>query len=96
MLGTPALGGTLYFQQTLTGGLRGFLFGLPTSQPIGVCPGCTLGVNGEALVGDFFSVTVPAEPTFVGLTVACQGFSFVSGPCLGSVSLDDTFDVTIR
>jgi hypothetical protein len=96
MLGTPALGGTLYFQQTLTGGLRGFLFGLPASQPIGVCPGCTLGVDGTAMIGDFFSLTVPAEPTFVGLTVACQGFSFVSGPCLGSVSLDDTIDVTIR
>lgn len=96
ILGTPALGGTLYFQHSQTGGLRGFLFGLPASLPIGPCPGCTLGVDGAASIGDFFSVTVPVHPTFVGLTVACQAFSFVTGPCLGSIALDETIDVTIR
>ncbi len=96
VLGTPALGGTLYYQQAQTGGFRGFLFGLPTSAPIGVCPGCTLGVNGSSFVGDFLNVDIPVDPTFVGLTLACQAFSFQSGPCLGSVSLDDTIDATLR
>jgi hypothetical protein len=95
-LGTPAIGGVLYFQHANPGGLRGFVFGIPASAPIGPCPGCTLGVAGSAVLGDFLRIEVPADPTFVGVTVSSQSFSFVQGPCLGTISLDETIDVQLR
>lgn len=90
----PALGRSVSFDQTDSGPLTGFLFGFRTAQPIGACPGCTLGVQGSTFANPF-SVAVPPTATLVGVQLACQAWSFVAGPCLGSIALSDTIDLTI-
>ena len=96
VLGAPYLGGFVYAAQAVAGGIRGYVFGTPTAQPIGPCPGCTLGVQGDLVLLDPLTIQVPNEPTLVGLTFAMQGFEFGSGTCLGAISLSDTLDFTVR
>ena len=96
VLGAPYLGGFVYAAQAVAGGIRGYVFGTPTSLPIGPCPGCTLGVQGDLVLLDPLTIAVPNEPTLVGLTFAMQGFEFGSGTCLGAISLSDTLDFTVR
>jgi hypothetical protein len=96
VLGAPYLGGFVYAAQSIAGGIRGYVFGTPTSLPIGPCPGCTLGVQGDLVLLDPLTIQVPNEPTLVGLTFAMQGFEFGSGTCLGAISLSDTLDFTVR
>ena len=94
-LGLPALGGT--FQISVQGqGLQGFVAGFPTNQPVPGCPGCLQGVQGNTVLTSVMSVTVPPSTTFVGLTLAFQGFDFAVPACFNAVRLSDTIDVTIR
>jgi L-cysteine desulfidase len=92
--GLPAIGRTISFDQTDSGPLTGFVFGFPAAVPIGVCPGCVLGVDG-AVVTNPFAVVLPPSPGFVGMQFACQAWSFLSGTCLGSIALSDTIDFTV-
>lgn len=96
VLGAPYLGGFVYAAQAVAGGLRGYVFGAPTAVPIGPCPGCTLGVQGDLVLLDPLTIQVPNQPTLVGVTFAMQGFEFGSGTCLGAISLSDTLDFTVR
>lgn len=90
----PALGRSVSFDQTDSGPLTGFVIGYPASVPIAGCPGCVLGVNGIT-VPNPFGLSIPHSPSFVGLQFACQAWSFVSGPCLGSIALSDAIDFTV-
>lgn len=95
--GVPALGQTIQFVlPNAVGAVQGFVFGVPLARPIPGCPGCLLGSDGSTLLGLGFAVTVPAAPSFVGVTFAVQGFDFAAGPCLGQITISDTIDFTIR
>jgi len=94
--GAPVLGGWFHLTQNLTTGLRGFVFGFQANAPLGPCPGCTIGVSGDAVFGTDLQVEIPADPSFLGLPLACQAWSFAAGPCLGTVSLSDTLDLVLR
>jgi len=96
VFGAPLLGGWFHLSQTANTGLRGYLFGFPVSAPLGPCPACIVGVNGNSVIGSELQVDLPYDPGFIGLQVACQGFSFVTGPCLATVSLSDTLDIVIH
>ncbi len=96
VLGAPYLGSWVYAGQSVATGLRGYVFGAPTSQPIGACPGCLLGVQGDTVIVDPVTIYIPNNPYLVGLTFALQAFQFGNGPCLGAVSLSDTLDITVR
>jgi hypothetical protein len=94
--GVGSLGETTLFQVQGAPPLLGVLVGLPANQWTPACPTCTLGVDGSAILGSVYSLTLPANAVFAGLTLSLQGFAFAGGPCLGSVALSDTFDVTVR
>jgi hypothetical protein len=94
MADVPALGRSVSFYQTDNGPLTGFVFGFPTSVPIGQCPGCTLGVSGSVVMNPF-GVEIPMTVSFVGIAFAAQAWSFYSGNCLGSIAISDTIDFTI-
>jgi hypothetical protein len=96
--GAPALGETFSVSLGNQPGLHGFLFGLPTSQPLGICPGCIQGVQGSSILGTDLTVTVPCRIGLVGTTMAVQGFRFdpSGGPCLGQIDISDTIDLTIQ
>ncbi|MEO6594711.1 MAG: hypothetical protein ABIP94_08150 [Planctomycetota bacterium] len=96
VFGAPVLGGWFHLSQTLTTGLRGYVFGAPDNTPLGPCLGCTIGVSGFAILGSELQVEVPADPSFVGMLFSCQGFSFDAGPCFGTLSLSDTLDLVLR
>jgi hypothetical protein len=94
--GTPQLGDQITF--SLTGnGLKGFVVGAPVSVPLGICPGCTQGVNGNSVIVSQLVVNIPWNAALVGGTFAFQGFEFtIGGPCLGQIKLSNTADVTVR
>ncbi|MBP8298832.1 MAG: hypothetical protein KA020_00595 [Planctomycetes bacterium] len=94
MYDVPALGRGISFDQTDSGPFTGFVFGFPTSIPIGICPGCVLGVDGSTVMNPF-GVVMPYSPTFVGVQFSCQAWSFYSGTCLGAIALSDTIDFTV-
>jgi hypothetical protein len=96
--GSVALGGTLTIGLGNSGGLRGFVAGVPTSAPVAPCPGCTQGVVGATVLGHQLTVVVPLDAGLVGVTLAVQGFRFVAGgePCLGQIELSDTVDFTVQ
>jgi hypothetical protein len=96
VLGSPYLGSNVYAALATPTSLRGFVFGAPTSLPLGICPGCTLGVQGDIVAVDPITITIPHEPGLVGVTFALQSFQFGIGPCLGAISLGDTIDITVR
>jgi hypothetical protein len=94
--GVPALGRTVSFDLAPVFPLAGFVFGTPDLIPLTpICP-CTLGVDGTIVAGTTLPVTIPSNVSFVGQVVSCQGFSFASGPCFGSLSLTDTIDMRIQ
>jgi hypothetical protein len=95
--GTPVTGNTISFALTPSPYLSGFVVGAPTSVPIAPCPGCTLGVNGNVVSGLNWSLAIPNNPDFIGWQFAVQGFVFsgLGGPCLGSIRVSDTIDVTV-
>ncbi len=94
MYDVPALGRGISFDQTDSGPFTGFVFGFPTSVPIGICPGCVLGVDGSTVMNPF-GVVMPYSPSFVGVQFSCQAWSFYSGTCLGAIALSDTIDFTV-
>jgi hypothetical protein len=96
VFGAPLLGGWFRLSQIATAGLRGYLFGYPTSVPLGPCPSCTIGVDGFSLFGTELQIDVPSDPALVGLAFATQGFSLNAGPCLSTLSLSDTLDLVVR
>jgi hypothetical protein len=94
--GIPQLGDQITF--SLNGnGLKGFVAGAPVSAPLGICPGCTQGVNGNSILVGQLTVNIPWNAALVGGVFAFQGYEFtVGGPCLGQLKLSDTCDVTVR
>ena len=93
--GTVGLGELVSFALDTSHPLSGFLVGFPQSQQTPACPGCILGVNGMTVIANPYSLQIPANAAYVGLTLSAQGFTFASGPCLGSVSVSDTVDFTL-
>lgn len=96
VVGQPAIGAWIQLTMDLPTAPRGFFFGTPTTIPIPMCPGCTLGVQGSPIAQDPLRITIPCAPYLVGLTVSLQPYKLGGGPCLGGVALGDTLDVTIR
>lgn len=94
--GIPAIGETLTFALGSNAPLTGVVAGVPVSVPIPICAGCTLGADGIAVIGNPYVLAIPLNTAFVGGTVAFQGFTFATGPCLGQIALSDTVDVTVR
>ncbi|MCC7063963.1 MAG: hypothetical protein IT456_14235 [Planctomycetes bacterium] len=94
--GAPLLGGWVHLSQYATAGLRGYVFGFPTSVPVSGCAGCTIGVTGNSTLGSEMQIEIPADSSFLGMQLACQGFSFASGNCFGTVSLSNTLDLVLR
>lgn len=94
--GSPLPGET--FGMALSGvqGLGGFIAGVPTNVPVLGCAGCVQGVSGFNLIGNQMTVTVPVAASYVGLTLAFQGFDVGQGPCFALARFSDTIDVTIR
>lgn len=93
--GLPEIGQRLDFTLHNNHPLTGYVFGLPANNPVGICAGCTAGVQGSSLLGAQLAFDIPPDPNFVGVTVSTQGFTFGGGPCLGQISLSDTVDITI-
>ena len=95
--GQAVPGGTITFGSTPTPFIPGFVLGSAVSNPVGPCPGCTLGVDGFLAVGAGYVVNVPNDPAMVGQQFSAQGFvfQFSGAPCIGQISLSDTIDVTI-
>ncbi|MBL8724411.1 MAG: hypothetical protein JNK49_10220 [Planctomycetes bacterium] len=94
--GLGSVGETTQFQVAGAPSLLGVLVGLPATQWTPACPSCTMGVDGSALLGDTYNLTLPGSAVFAGITLSVQGFAFSGGPCLGSVALSDTIDLTLR
>lgn len=96
--GWAALGDQFTLHRTPANGVGGFAVGFPTTQPIGPCPGCALGVNGWTVFGSDLTVAVPCDATFVGLQLAFQGFRLDNAPvqCLGALQLGNTLDVVVQ
>ncbi|MBL8725022.1 MAG: hypothetical protein JNK49_13310 [Planctomycetes bacterium] len=92
--GQPALGQSLAF--TASGpGFTGILFGFPGSAILGPC-GCLNGVaQAQAMPGSFVW-TIPAEPAYVGIALAVQGFALSGSACFGVLDVSNTLDFTIR
>ena len=97
--GETALGGTFQATLQVASGLAGFVVGFPTDLPVGPCPGCRQGVDGNVLLGAVYTFAVPRNAAFVGITLSLQGFQFgppTSGACLDQVNLSNTLDATLR
>lgn len=94
--GVPALGRTVTFDVAPAAATTGFVFGAPDVISLAPICSCILGVDGTILIGTSLPIPIPADTSFVGQVVSCQGSSSVSGPCYGSVSLSDTIDMRIQ
>jgi hypothetical protein len=95
--GQPQIGGSVSFDLQAGLAFAGYIVGLPASIPIGPCPGCVLGANGSAVAGNLYTLSLPPQPAFVGLTLSVQGFVFAAtGPCFGQIRISDTADLTIQ
>lgn len=94
--GIPAIGETLSFGIGSNDPFTGVVAGVPANTPIPVCPSCTLGASGIAVLANPYVLTIPLNTAFVGGTVAFQGFTFTGGPCLGQIATSDTIDVSVR
>lgn len=92
-------GGTVTISLSAPSGILGMLAGFPVDIPIGPCPGCRQGADGNTIFGNTLSFTVPQNAVFVGTTVSVQPFLIVApgtGTCLGQVVVGDTIDMTVR
>jgi len=95
--GSTLIGGAVSFDLQAGFALAGYVVGLPASIPIAPCPGCVLGADGSSVIGNLYSLYLPLDPSFAGVTVSVQGFVFAAtGPCLGQIRISDTVDVTIQ
>jgi hypothetical protein len=98
--GNAALGGVASFQMTGVGANTPLImFSLPIN-PLTVCVGCGLGVNlnlATIMAGSTLNLPIPPEGAFVGGTLAVQGFTYGTGPCVGGqIKMSDTALFTIR
>ncbi|MFO1077244.1 MAG: hypothetical protein U1E73_05905 [Planctomycetota bacterium] len=96
--GSPVIGEAATFTFANATGLSGFVAGAPVHWSLSACTGCQQGANGATLFTSTLQVTIPADPSYVGLTLAVQGFEFLpSGqPCLGQIAVSDTLDMRIQ
>lgn len=95
--GQPLIGGSVSFDLQAGFALAGYIVGLPANIPIAPCPGCVLGANGNSVIGNLYTLSLPLDPGYVGVTLSVQGFVFAaSGPCLGQIRVSDTADLTIQ
>ncbi|MCA8953736.1 MAG: hypothetical protein KDE27_29765, partial [Planctomycetes bacterium] len=95
--GPPILGQTVDFTVSGNHPISGFVFGVPmTPTPIAPCPSCTLAVSGSSVVANPLSVTIPPDISYVGVTLAVQGFTFAGGPCFGQISASNRLEFTIQ
>ncbi|MBI5853173.1 MAG: hypothetical protein HZB39_19360 [Planctomycetes bacterium] len=78
-----------------SGPLTGFLIGPPVDIPFTGCGLCRIGAI-MTTVPNPYSLTVPGNLSFVGLTLSIQGYSFNRGPCLGTIALSNIIDFTVR
>lgn len=75
---------------------------VPTSRTIdprdaSIVAGCTIGVDGSSVLASTFALSIPMERTFLGLTLAVQGFEFRGiGPCLQRLHFSDTIDCRVQ
>ncbi len=96
--GLTLLGTNIGVQLNSGSAPAGFLIGAPANTSLaGICP-CTLGVGaGTSVSGSAYALYIPVDPQLIGVILSFQGFSVQSpGPCLGSIRLSDTVDVTIQ
>jgi len=96
--GSPAIGQSFTMTLSTNSVLSGVIAGFPATIPIpgDPCPGAYLGVDGFVVMGNPYSLAVPANPAFVGIQLAFQGFDLTGGTCLGSIAISDTIDVTLQ
>jgi hypothetical protein len=94
--GLPVIGDTVTITTTGASSFRGYVVGLPDNVPILGCSGCTVGVNGVAVIGsNQYLLDIPNHPAFLDLTLSAQGFSIGTGPCLNMLKVSDTVDIRI-
>lgn len=94
--GSPWLGSTVQFQLATAFPLVGIVFGTPDSVSLAPICSCVLAVNGTIVVGNTLAIAIPPTVSLVGQTFSAQGFTFELGPCFGSASLTDTFDMVVQ
>lgn len=94
--GNSVLGGTVsFFAGTFAP--AGLVVGTPgyfNLAPLGC--NCILGVADAQFVPNGFTLTIPTDPTFVGITLSVQGYAAVGTSCFGFLDLSDTIDFAIR
>lgn len=96
--GLPAIGQSFTLTLNTTSVASGVVAGFPATIPIpgDPCQGAYLGVDGFVVMGNPYTLVVPANPVFVGAQLAFQGFDLTGGTCLGSIAISDTIDVTLQ
>ncbi|HLQ38269.1 MAG TPA: hypothetical protein VK348_10725 [Planctomycetota bacterium] len=96
--GSTAIGQSFTMTLSPNSPASGVVAGFPATLPIpgNPCQGAYLGVDGFVVMGNPYSLAVPANPVFVGAVLAFQGFTLTAGTCLGSIGISDTIDVTLR
>jgi len=92
--GAPALGQTIVLSAAGPG-FTGIMFGFPGSAILGGC-GCLNGVAQAQTMPGNFAWAVPANPAYVGIPLAAQGFSLSGSACYGLLDVSNTLDFTIR
>jgi len=93
--GLPVVGDTLHLALTGGSAFLAFLIGSQTSQPIGPCPGCTLGASGVLVAGASYALDIPNRTSLLDLQFAVQGLGLGAGPCLNAALFSDTLDVRV-
>ncbi len=91
-----ALGTSVQFNVVSSNPLVGFLAGSPVSVPLGICPGCTVGVDGPLLLGATLQFAIPMNLALLGASLSLQGVEVATGPCLGMIALSDTADLVLQ
>jgi hypothetical protein len=94
--GFAAIGTPVRFDVVSAQPLVGFAVGAAVSLPIGPCPGCTLGADGSLLLGGTLQFDLPLQPALIGAGLSVQGFEWNAGPCLGHISLSNTYDLIVQ
>lgn len=79
----------------------GFLLGAAASSPQRICGNCSLGLRSDMPLVSWmgttgFAFAIPANIYLVGAEIGVQGLVVGQGPCLGGVTLSNTWAFTIR
>lgn len=95
--GSTRLGDTATFTLTNVGGAPLMGLSLPFGPaPCGTCQ-IAIDLNGGVLFGtSVLPLALPCSGELVGVTLAVQGFTIGSGPCLGVARTSDTAHFTMR